>query len=122
MANDVPPVLQKRLYVVLWINAPDATREQHAAVFPQHVAFLLDLEERGILFASGPFRPPEGQRADYNGMTILRAADVADAQSILAREPFVSHGLRTYKLLPWDLNEGSFSVRLRFGTGTYEVP
>ena len=55
-------------------------------------------------------------------MTILRAASVEDAQATLAREPFVTRGLRTFKLLPWDLNEGSFSVRLRFGNGTYEVP
>lgn len=114
-------MLQKRLYVVLWINDPNATHEQHMAVLPAHVAFLLDLEERGILFASGPFRPPEGQRADFNGMTILRASGPDEVQGILETEPFVAQGLRTYRLLPWDLNEGSFTARLRFGTGTYDV-
>jgi hypothetical protein len=55
-------------------------------------------------------------------MTILRADSFVDAREIVERERFVTRGLRTYQLHVWDLNEGSFSVTLSFGTGKYEVP
>lgn len=114
--------LKKRLYAVFWIDAPHATREQHIEVLPDHLDFLMDLEKRGILFASGPLSVPNGAKQSFNGMTILRADSFVDAREIVEREPFVTRGLRTYQLHVWDLNEGSFSVTLSFGTGKYEVP
>lgn len=116
------PQLRKRLYVVFWINDPGSTREQHLEVLPTHLKFLLDLERRGVLFASGPFSMPDGLKASFNGMTILRAENYEAARDIVEREPFVTKGLRTYVMHAWDLNEGAFSVRLSFGTGTFEVP
>jgi len=114
--------LKKRLYTVFWINNPESTREQHLAVLPIHLEFLLDLEQRGILFASGPLSAPESEQLAFNGITMLRAASFDEAKLIVDREPFVTHGLRTYRLHAWELNEGSFSVRLSFATGTFEVP
>jgi len=114
--------LKKRLYAVFWINDPNATREEHRAVLPDHLEFLMDLERRGILFASGPMSAPEGTKPAFNGMTILRAASLAEVEATLAREPFVARGLRTYVIHAWDLNEGSFSVTLSFGGGTFAVP
>jgi hypothetical protein len=114
--------LKKRLYAVFWINDPNSTRAQHLEVLPDHLDFLMDLEKQGILFASGPFSVPDGMTQTFNGMTILRADSHAAVQKILEREPFVASGLRTYQLHAWDLNEGSFTVTLSFGSGTYQVP
>lgn len=115
-------MLKKRLYVVFWINDPTATREQHRVVLPEHLEFLLDLERRGLLFASGPFSALEDHEQRFHGMTILRAESASAAVAILEQEPFVRHKLRTYQLHAWDLNEGSLSIRLSLGTGTFELP
>lgn len=114
--------LKKRLYAVFWINNPNSTREQHLEVLPDHLEFLMDLEKRGILFASGPLSVPDGVKQSFDGITILRADSFYDARGIVDGEPFVTRGLRSYEMHAWDLNEGSFSVRLSFGTGKFEVP
>jgi len=113
--------LGKRLFAVLWTNNPAVTQEQLREMLPDHLEFLHDLEERGILFASGPLRVPEGSPQTLHGMTILRAANFAEAEAIVADEPFTKSGYRTYQLLAWTLNEGSFSLRLRFGAASYDV-
>lgn len=115
------PQLKKRLYIALWINDPTATREMHLQVLPEHLEFLLGLEQEGVLFASGPLSVSEGEAGTFSGMTILRAESFDTARAIVENEPFVLRGLRTYKLLAWELNEGSFSVTLSLGTGTFRV-
>jgi uncharacterized protein YciI len=114
--------LNKRLYTILWINTAGSTREQHLEILPDHLEFLLDLEQRGILFASGPLSVSEGGDLPFNGMTMLRADGFDEARSIVDREPFVMAGLRSYRLYAWQLNEGSFTVNLSFATGTFTVP
>jgi uncharacterized protein YciI len=116
------PQLKKRLYIALWINDPTATRDEHLQVLPEHLEFLLGLEQQGVLFASGPLSVNEGETGIFSGMTILRAESFEMAKAIVENEPFVVRGLRTYKLLAWELNEGSFSVTLSLGTGTFRVP
>jgi hypothetical protein len=53
-------------------------------------------------------------------VTILRAADQAQAEAIAANDPFVLAGLRTFTVHRWRLNEGSIGVRLSLGTATYD--
>ena len=113
--------LGKALYAVLWTNNPAISREQHVAMLPVHLEFLHDLEERGILFAAGPLRLPDGAPQTVHGMAVLRAGSLDEARTIIAEEPFTKNGYRTAQILSWTLNEGSFSVRLRFGAGSYEV-
>lgn len=114
--------LGKRLFVVFWRKVPGITNEQMRALLPGHLEFLDDLETRGILFASGPLQPEE-DAADpaLHGMTILRADTAAEAAALITEEPFRKAGYRTAQIVRWTLNEGSFSVRLRFGTASYEV-
>jgi uncharacterized protein len=114
--------LGKRLFLVLWTNVSGVSREDFMDMLPIHFEFLHHLEEQGTLFGAGPLRAEgESNAAPPNGMAVLRATSFAEAASILAEEPFTKNGYRTYQLLAWTLNEGSFSVRLRFGAGTYEV-
>ena len=42
------------------------------------------------------------------------------ARQIADGDPFVRHGLRTFELYRWRLNEGSIGVRVSLGTGTYD--
>ena len=63
-------------------------------------------EAEGVLFAAGPFRDADGSRPGC-GMMILKVPTFAEAHSIAAREPYRLRGLRTNKIMPWQLNEGA---------------
>lgn len=83
-----------------------------------HIAFLKDLEDRGILFVSGPFSSGSGDwRGD--GMAIVRAASLEAAQAIAADEPLHRAGIRQNRVRPWQLNEGGFSMTVRFFASDY---
>lgn len=82
-----------------------------------HLHYMIELESRGKLFASGPFG--DGTKGD--GMTIVRAADEAEARELALRDPFVVHGIRTFTIQPWTVMEGSLNVTLNFSTGSAVV-
>ena len=113
--------LGKTLYVALWALAPGVTPDALLPTLPAHLEFLHDLEERGILFASGPLHDADAAAAPAAGMSIFRVASMEDARALVEREPFVRAGLRTYQLKRWIFNEGSIGIRLNVGVGTYEV-
>lgn len=75
-----------------------------------HLAYMIELERQGKLFASGPFG--DGTKGD--GMTIIRAADVEEAREVALRDPFVVNGIRTFKIEAWTVMEGSLSVTVNF--------
>ena len=77
---------------------------------PDHLAYMVDLERRGKLFASGPFG--DGTKGD--GMTIVRAANEGEAREIAARDPFVINGIRTFTIQSWTVMEGSVSLTVNF--------
>jgi uncharacterized protein YciI len=75
-----------------------------------HLAFMIELERQGKLFASGPFG--DGTKGD--GMTIIRAADAEEARAVALRDPFVVNGIRTFKIEAWTVMEGSLRVTVNF--------
>ena len=82
-----------------------------------HLQYMIDLEREGKLFASGPLGDPS--KAD--GMTIVRAADDEEARQIALKDPFVIHGIRTFKIMPWTVMEGSLSVTVNFSDQTAKI-
>ena len=53
-------MLRKKLYVIL--SKGGATAEQIGAVLPQHLEYMIGLEKKGVLFASGPLTAPPARR------------------------------------------------------------
>ena len=111
-------MLRKRLYVVLSKGA--ATPEQIGKHLPAHLEYMIALEKKGTVFASGPLSDPDGQQRG-NGLTILRAASVQAARKIAAADPFVTGGLRTFEVREWTVMEGSLGIRVNFSDQTLEV-
>jgi uncharacterized protein YciI len=104
-------MLRKKLYVVLSKGA--ANPERLAEHLPQHLEYMIDLEKKGVLFASGPLSDAEAKmRGD--GLTILRAGSAEEARNIAQADPFFVAGLRSFELREWTLMEGSFGIRLNF--------
>lgn len=72
----------------------------HEDVHAEHVAFLQDLFDRGILFGSGPKQEKSGERHG-GAVYILQGVTLAEAKTIVAREPNIREGLRDATVHPW---------------------
>jgi len=110
------------LKMQLWVALarPLVPLDQLLDSAPDHIAYMIELEQRGALFASGPLLD-EQQRFAGCGLTILRAASRDEAMALAQADPFVQRGLRSLELHEWQVNEGSFSVTVRYSDQAYRV-
>jgi len=111
-------MLRKKLYVVL--SKPLAAAEQLRPVLAAHLDYMIDLEKRGVIFASGPLAGPE-QPPQGEGLTVLRAANAEEARAIAEGDPFFINGLRTFELKEWTVMEGMLGLRVNFSDQTIEL-
>jgi uncharacterized protein YciI len=116
---DMTQLLARDYWLILSTPTAGADRAAIEAVVDEHIAWMLDLERREILFMSGPLLSGPGT-GPGSGATAIRAADEEAARRIAADDPFVRAGLRTFEVHRWRVNEGSVSVRMSLGTGTYD--
>jgi uncharacterized protein YciI len=110
-------MLRKKLYVVFSKGA--ASPERIRDILPLHLEYMIDLERKGVVFASGPLASEEGMRGD--GMTVLRTASAEEARRIAAADPFVVRGLRTFEVREWTVMEGSLTLKVNFSDQSVEV-
>jgi hypothetical protein len=85
-----------------------------------HHEYLLDLERRGILFGAGPFVDENGNRVGA-GMIIIRAKNRTEAETIGNAEPYTAAKQRLMEFIPWQRNEGTVRMNLRFADGVLEI-
>ena len=111
-------MLRKKLYVILSKGA--ATPEQLGEVLPEHLEYMIGLEKRGVLFASGPLTTAAGKPAG-DGLTIVRAASAEEAREIASADPFVVNKIRTFEVREWTVMEGSLGVRVNFSDQSLEI-
>ena len=109
--QDEPRVVTNNLYAVQ--TTPAVEREKVMEALPDHLEYQVSLEERGIMFAAGPLfdqddTPPRA------GLIIIRANSFAEAEEIAKADPMHARGLRTYTLDRWQINEGSFTLKVQF--------
>ena len=111
-------MLNKRLYAVIWksYGKPDLIKANLA----KHLQFMIGLEQRGALFASGPFAPGNGAQIG-DGMTILRAVTLDEAKVFANSDPFVIAGARSYEIREWTLMEGRIGISLDFSDNSYRI-
>ncbi|MBL4635899.1 MAG: hypothetical protein JKY56_18710 [Kofleriaceae bacterium] len=83
-------------YVVLLTHTQPARIDEE--LVRSHVAYLQQLEEKGLLELCGPF--PE----NAGGMLVLRVANAEEAHSIAQADPFISSGAQSYMLRRWELS------------------
>ena len=117
--TDPARLLGRDYWLVRSSPRPGTNEDTIEACVQEHVAWLLGLERQNLLLASGPLLSGPGT-GPGSGVTILRAPDEETARKIADGDPFVRHGLRTFELYRWRLNEGSIGVRISLGTGTYD--
>ena len=111
-------MLRKKLYVVM--SKPTASPEKLQIYLSAHLEYMIDLEKRGHVFASGPLSDSEGPPTGL-GLTVLRAKDAKEARAIAEADPFVINGIRTFDLKEWTLMEGTLGVRVNLSDQSIEV-
>jgi len=111
-------MLRKKLYVVL--STPAVPPDRLQPFLMAHLEYMIGLEKRGLVFASGPLSdgegPPTGQ-----GLTILRAKSAAEARALAEADPFFANGLRSFELKEWTIMEGSLGLRVNLSDQSIEV-
>lgn len=111
-------MLRKTLYVVL--SRSGVSPDQLAEHLPRHLEYMIGLEKKGVLFASGPLADADG-KARGDGLTILRAASADEAREIARADPFFVNGLRSFEIREWTLMEGSLRLSVNFSDQSYEI-
>lgn len=99
-------MLDRTLYVARSILT--GLKEALGPHLAAHLAYMIELETSGVLFASGPFFASGASTGE--GMTIVRAASESEARAVLEKDPFVVAGLRRFELHEWHLMEGAIQV------------
>jgi uncharacterized protein YciI len=112
-------MLRKKLYVVL--SKPVVGPEKLKPFLSAHLEYMIHLEKRGHVFASGPLAETGGGPPTGLGLTVLRARDATEARALAEADPFVANGLRTFELKEWTVMEGSLGLRVNLSDQTIEV-
>ena len=111
-------MLRRKFYAVL--SQPSSSPERLKPLLPAHLEYMIGLEKRGLLFASGPLSdgagPPSGA-----GLTILRAASAEEARALAEADPFVTNGVRTFDIKEWTIMEGSLGLKVNLSDQSIEV-
>jgi uncharacterized protein YciI len=112
--------LRKRLYVML--RTPSQINLAQS-LFTEHLRWVIDSENQGKIFASGPFvakgSMPGKPGSPAGGMTLIRAISFDEAKEIADTDPYIVNDVVKYELKEWLLMEGSFSLKISFSQGTY---
>jgi uncharacterized protein YciI len=107
----------QKVYFVCFTDRADAPLHAIEETLPAHKAWAAEAEAAGQLFVAGPFLDDDF-RYTGSGMIVLRAKTRAEAEAIAAADPMHAKGLRQYRLVPWQLNEGTLPIQIRLSTGT----
>lgn len=109
-------MLQKPLYVAQ--RTPNDL-SRFSAVLGEHLEWAIAAEQRGELFASGPFVEEGSVAGVPGGMSIVRAASIDDARKILSQDPFIRERVYTPSIRKWLVMEGGVTLTLRFSDRSY---
>ncbi len=100
----------REFFVVL--TEPAGGRAAVLKLLPTHLDYQKSLEAKGILVAAGPLSDETGTQWTGKGLIIYRAPSLEEARKIADADPMHREKVRTYKLLPWLMNEASFTLAI----------
>lgn len=111
-------MLKKPLFVV--IRKPrDLTKV--SILLEAHLKWTIQAQDRGELFASGPFVSDQTSPGELGGMSILRANDEAEALRIVQTDPFIDHGVYEVQVHKWLLMEGGMTLHVSFSNQRFSL-
>jgi uncharacterized protein len=101
------------------VSAVGLKPEVLKAIFDRHISYQLLLEKTGRLFAAGPVFDQKGNRA--GGLIVIRAKSFEDAKRTADADPHHASNLWRYELQRWRVNEGSFTVTVKYSSKSAKV-
>ena len=84
----------------LMISSYSVPIEEVDKVRPEHLAYLDELQARGLILAAGRQDPPVG------AVIILTVDTVEEARALIADDPYVKAGFAEYKPIKWSDSRG----------------
>jgi len=102
------------------INEPVCELADLQPVLKEHLIYMIELEKKGSLLASGPLFDVDGKMTG-EGLTIIRADSYEQAKQVAADDPFVQAGLRRSRVRKWRLNEGRVSFEFDLSDGQFRL-
>ena len=111
-------MLRRKLYAIFGKTV--APPEKLMPLLPAHLEYLIGLEKKGLLFASGPLTEVGAGPLGGGGLTVLRVASAEEAREIAEAEPFAKNGLRTFEIKEWTIMEGTLGVRVNLSDQSVE--
>jgi hypothetical protein len=84
----------------------------------KHKSWLKDRE--ADVFVAGPLLT---ESLDYSGsgLIVFRASSLAAAVALAQEDPMHSSGVRTFRVVPWRLNEGTIAVNVTLSDGVFNL-
>jgi hypothetical protein len=107
----------QQVYFICFTEPVSMSPDEMRPHVDEHKSWIADLESSGKLFLAGPFLDDDF-RFSGAGMMVLRAASLHEAKELVDADPFHANGIRTYRLVPWQINEGTVSLSTVLSTGT----
>ncbi|HEX4791657.1 MAG TPA: YciI family protein [Actinospica sp.] len=107
----------QKVYYICFTDPVDASPDEMRPYVEEHKAWIAGVEASGMLFLGGPLLDDDF-RFSGSGMMILRASSAREAREVMDADPFHAKGIRAYRLVPWQLNEGSLSLTAVLSAGT----
>jgi uncharacterized protein len=117
--NACQDMLRKELYVVF--TTPTNGMGPVMENLERHLQFQIELEKKGIMFGAGPFFADNESDWNGEGMVIIRAKSLQDAQEIAMQDPMHQSGARSFKIRPWLLNEGTITIQLNYSDRSQKI-
>jgi uncharacterized protein YciI len=77
------------------------------------------MERSGVMLAAGPHWNDDETGWDGEGTFVIRANSLAHAREIASGDPMHQSGARAFKVRPWLINEGGFTLRITFSDRKY---
>ena len=112
-------MLQKQLYTIF--TTPTGGIEPILRGLEEHLAFQMQLEREGIMYAAGPMWSDDERMWDGDGLVVVRAGSRDEAIAIAERDPMHRSGARKFTVRPWMINEGTMTVRLDMSSQKFTV-
>ena len=110
-SDRVLPRLQFYVVFTERVRVSEDAFEDLQELLPAHLDWVAEQEAQGHLFMAGPFRDVAYWEGD--GMFIMKTKSLAETEAIAATCPFHNAGLRTFRVVPWQFNEGSLTLTIR---------
>jgi hypothetical protein len=109
-----------QIYFACFTERGTTTIDELEEVFPAHKEWVAEQEAAGRILVAGPFLTDDFAWAG-DGLIVFRVEGVAEAHRLARQDPMHAQGLRTFRIVPWQLNEGSLRITLTVSNGAVDL-